>query len=223
MQKYLKTVAFILILVWAVVALKTLEIENKNRIINNVNIKVSDSIYSFNLKETIINTLPKTVPLLITHDKAYSSCSGVVLENTSSQAVVLTAKHCTKQFKRIYADTIMSNKIVSSDKYDLALLIIPYELPGKSIVTLAETDVNEHDPIYIIGYPLLETFLEAGEILMMDRGLRVTHMKAVGGCSGGGVFNTKGDLIGILVEGLGDTRITFIEPLDHIKDFLRVK
>lgn len=223
MQKYLKTVAFILILVWAVVALKTLEIENKNRIIDNINLNTINSLQSNNLKETIISTVKTTVPLFNIGNNAYGSCTGVILENNADKAVILTAKHCIDKKYKIFADTLRSSKNIISDKYDLALIILSHELVGKTSVVLAKEDVKDHTAIYTIGFPMLEVFIDIGETLMYNNdGLLVAHMKVIGGCSGGGVFNTKGDLIGINVRAIDNSRISFFEPLDHIKDFLRV-
>lgn len=145
-------------------------------------------------------------------------CSGVVLKNKSFDSVVITAKHCVDISQGMYVNNIPVKTIIASTKEDLALLIVDGYIPSKYNVKLAENNAVLGDKVYHYGLPKLQEYFIHGKVVMMLLSNHYASMVSIGGCSGGGIFNEKGELVGILWGGT--QMLTIYTPISKINQFL---
>ena len=153
-------------------------------------------------------------------------CSGVILENTDKGAVVLTAKHCLGVVNEIYADNSEIIDAKLSFKYDLALVYTNKKIENKSAIVVSKQDEEYQKIVYLIGYPKLVQFISAGYTLVRTHNNQFAKLDIQHGCSGGGVFNENGELIGIATMGVFNddkkdvASLTIFEPIKNVRDFL---
>lgn len=154
--------------------------------------------------------------------------SGVVIAN----GLVLTAAHVAENYRN--KENIIAIEDLSKTTRDLALMRFTEVFCPCAKLAKYEAKVDER--VIIIGYPYA-----VGQILTEGRsqgiydftgnpefstlGLRlVLTASALPGNSGGGVFvyrDGEWQLVGILVEGVHQSTLTFAVPLQHIKEFLK--
>lgn len=147
-------------------------------------------------------------------------CTGVVLDNRADYSKVLTAKHCVGIFEEMYVEDNAVIKIRTSVDDDLAVLTVQGYISGKKAVVFSPTDAKKHDIVYIFGYPSGDTpYIKIGYINLKSRDWQFAKIESIKGCSGGGVYNVKGELVGILWGGNGDR--TVLEPISDVKNFLK--
>ena len=147
-------------------------------------------------------------------------CSGVLISNKYSLNTILTAKHCIDTFQETYVDGKQVDLILASKNDDLALLLVKGNFTNKKPAKIAKS-INFEEPVHIIGYPDGDIYIDSGTFMIRTKDWEFFNLYARPGCSGGGVFNSKNELVGILWGGLAfeDTAIT--EPLQDIKAFLK--
>jgi serine protease Do len=170
-------------------------------------------------------------------DRTY--CSGVQIKNKQ----ILTAGHCVAvtegRFEgkikvkladgRVFLATVVKSTLKESEEIggsrDAALLQIDEELPNPATVGTSK-DVKVGQQIAIVGnsFGQLEHSFSVGEVSFVGRilgGFRFIQSTAAaaGGNSGGGVYNMKGELIGLLTHGISDS-YTLTSPIDSILDQL---
>ncbi len=163
------------------------------------------------------------------------SGSGVIL---TQDGYIITNNHVVEGGKnlRVYLQdgTEYPATLVGADSYsDLA--VIKIEASGLAAATLGSSgSMTVGEPVYAIGNPLgvLTSSVSQGIISGLDRSITVgshsmtlmqTDAAVNPGNSGGGLFNTKGELIGIVnaksygldVEGIG-----FAIPMDAAKPII---
>jgi V8-like Glu-specific endopeptidase len=188
------------------------------------------------LSSTIDKMRSTSVSLLMTSDKNTGICSGTVIKNTDEESIVLTAKHCMpdkpawiKIFynnkwygETIYAESSASVDYISSKDDDLALLFFNEKIEGKTSVKIAETPLNAHELAKHIGYPEMSEYIASGYIIRKTHKDYYIEMTAIGGCSGGGMYNIDGELIGVLYAGITWTMktTTLFNGLEDINRFL---
>jgi S1-C subfamily serine protease len=126
-------------------------------------------------------------------------------------------------------------KAVSPDQ-DLALLQIVPSIPSKMAATVACTEPELGDPVYVVGNPMgiLVNSVVAGIVSSVQRtygglGLNENPDKMllqvsggiVGGNSGGAVYSSDGQLIGVPVLGHRTNEVLgFAVPLADVRQFL---
>lgn len=154
-------------------------------------------------------------------------CSGVVLMNGLHSSAVLTAKHCIDTYEEVYVENVIVKSIVVSVDDDLALLILYEYIPNKKETVLAINNPSIGDIIYHIGYPSITgEYLRYGNIVRQTNDHMYAEMNIISGCSGGGVWNQNGELIGIVWGGLGvggfhsSKSFAIFEPISDIYKFL---
>jgi S1-C subfamily serine protease len=151
-------------------------------------------------------------------------CSGVMI----APGVLLTAAHCFSQ-----VDTPMEEVIKMDRDVDLMLVKAPQlDCPCAPIAKTSAVD----DIIHAVGFPLMTgvQVLTSGriqEVDMQKTGFMMISAPIIFGNSGGGIFNSDGELIGIAsrvaVYAVGFDGIPHIVPhmgvatnLETIKKFL---
>lgn len=130
--------------------------------------------------------------------KYYRTCTGVVLENQKDFSVVVTAKHCIADDSIIYIEDITAKKVIKHKTRDLALVILDKRIPYKTIVKQPTQKHLLFEQIFYVGFPG-KTFYSQGTTSIQTYTRDAGILTIVSGCSGGGVFNTSGELIGIAI------------------------
>jgi len=146
-------------------------------------------------------------------------CTGVVLKNTEEESVVLTAKHCVSDNQTIYVGDIKSEYYVTATIDDLALVYFGAYLNNKTPVKIAQ-DAKINQSVYHIGYPPSGELISNGYISSITSQNGYTDLYSIGGCSGGGIFDIEGNIVGTLWGG--NKTLTVFEPLNDIKSFLNI-
>ncbi len=173
------------------------------------------------VKTTQIDVVPKmikpylaSVELLTVSGRTY--CSGTIIKNEAGKPMaVLTAHHCIDgQDNGIYISTaydgIIRKMLVVKIKSELDLaLIISQEPMGRNgpYVRFAKKDPKVGEEIWVIGCPSGEPRVVTNGIVSKKQKssdrvrnyLRITA-PAYYGNSGGGIFNKRGQLTGVLTN-----------------------
>lgn len=136
--------------------------------------------------------------------KYYVGCSGIVLENTSGFSVVATAGHCIIDNGNILVEGIPAEKVIKHKTRDLALIILKSYIPYKRAVNKPAKPHLIFGTIYHVGFPSEKILYSQGQTLIQSYEKDVGIIKFVKGCSGGGVFNKDGELVGIAVQTNGN-------------------
>ena len=169
------------------------------------------------------NAITSTVTLFAVNDsRRYTTCTGVVIKNTPTESVVLTAQHCVGMKSAIYVEEFLVSSVGIDPYNDLAYVkvndFIPYKTPAK----LSNYIPVVNDKIIIIGYPDMKLYKARGVIKIETSNEYVARIRVIGGCSGGGTFNERGELIGIVTSNLMGTKTTFIQKLQNLHKFVNV-
>ena len=151
-------------------------------------------------------------------------CTGVLIENSKNYSVTLTAKHCTDVFEEVYIDHELSTHVTSSNDDDLAIVIAP-RIKDKVAIDLAHESTIIGDKVYHLGYPSSGELVSGGKVKRKTRDWQYGDYHTISGCSGGGVFNANGELVGINWGILKwnmftNDGLSIFEPLSDVKRFL---
>lgn len=151
-----------------------------------------------------------------------SICSGVVIKNDAQNIQVITAKHCSDVYEEVYVEGIKIDYSIESSSDDLAILILSSTIPDKSPVQLADRGAKRKEIIYYLGFPNTEVYTRVGVVWLNAIDNSYAFMEIIPGCSGGGVYNEYGELIGIAFASIsGKNKMAIYEPLPDIRKFLR--
>ena len=172
------------------------------------------------VKVIVKKVITQSVSILTLELNGFSSCSGVVLKNTIDESIVLTAKHCVELAEEIYVDNLIVKTIGISLNDDLAFLKLDEFIPYKSPVTLANSNSQRGDWIVGIGYPKNRLFISFGNLTIITSDWQIVQIHMIKGCSGGGIFNKDGELIGILWGSFFDETFGIFERLEDIHKFV---
>lgn len=171
------------------------------------------------LKNAIKNTEKNSVSIM-SFGNGIGRCTGVLIKNDKNGAVILTAKHCVDVYEETYVDGKSVKKIGVSIDDDIAYMVISEPLENKEAVTIAKTPVKKDDTVFIYGYPKGDPFIRLGKVMFSNNDHQLARLEVIPGCSGGGVYNEKGELVGIVWGKLINEKTAFFEPLKDVKRFL---
>jgi S1-C subfamily serine protease len=159
--------------------------------------------------DTLHHALHATVALTV-NSRAY--CTGVVVDvNLKGEVSIITASHCVEGFAAVvmvkfYGEEGENPFVVTRfDKSrDLALLQ-GSPLVAPTAVSLATRRLPLGEDVYLIGHPSGNEYNVTRGIVSkyydgygpMPAHLVQTDAACSGGCSGGGMYNTRGELYGI--------------------------
>ena len=153
--------------------------------------------------------------------------AGTIIKKTNTNMYILTCAHVVQniyginQYGMKMAVTIGYSKTDEKDKIgglivygteiiaydeenDLALLKTSIVDDNLEVVNLAETEPEKGDKVYSIGSPLgLYRTISAGIISNKLEGFYFSDQTTTFGNSGGGLYNAKGELIGIPSNVIG--------------------
>lgn len=192
------------------------------------------------IQETIaFKTIEKSTVNIMGLMPELENCTGVVIENKPNYASVLTCKHCIVPTQETMVENNHIISVIASATQDLALIIVQGYLENKSPAIISNSSIVIGETIYLFGKPGMATNIrEKGTVLRHTETYAFAKLKAIPGCSGGGIFNEKLELVGILwgayKEGredegglfsvpIGGTMISVFEPIEDIHEFLNDK
>ena len=163
---------------------------------------LSKNLYQAEIsQEIILSSIQSTVAYTVEYSKnnenKIGSCSGVVLENTENLAIVITASHCIKPDSQVFIDSIPAIKVAKHETRDLALILLKQRIPLKKTATFPVKPQLLFDKLYYVGMPSNQLFFSQGFTIHQSYGEDIGIFRLIPGCSGGGVYNKKGELIGI--------------------------
>lgn len=150
------------------------------------------------------------------------TCSGVVIKNTPTESIVLTAKHCVTMKSEILVEGLEINTMGISMYTDLAYLKLNQFIPYKTPTKLSNYIPKNGDKIVVVGYPDTELYLNKGTMYIATNKEQLAKVKIIGGCSGGGAFNAKGELVGIMVAHIPIFKTSFLIKLEDIHKFVTI-
>lgn len=177
---------------------------------------------SSSLKEKITNSSVS----IFSVSPGFSSCTGILISENEYAQYVLTAKHCITTSEEVYVEHVKADLYVASTIDDLAIIIISEKLDNKVPVEMAKSSIDIEEQVHHIGfpsgYPDIKSFSASGIVSRKSTDWGIARMKSINGCSGGGIFNDNGELVGVLWGGyrVQNTDITLFEPLEDINNFL---
>jgi len=173
------------------------------------------------IKNLISNIYDSSVSIFSVGKSGSAVCSGVVFRNDKNNTQILTAKHCSDVFEETYVDGLRVSYILSSDNDDLAIFILKEQIPNKKPVRFAKQNQKINTLIYHLGFPELSIYTSVGYIYLNAIDNSFAIMKIIPGCSGGGLFNEDGELIGIGFASIDfGEGLTVYEPIYDIKNFI---
>lgn len=200
--------------------------ENNNLLNNDIELKKRYLTYSNKILHSLLDSFKKTDSQLLLKSSVFvrdytSSGAGTVIKKTENKMYILTCYHVvnnviflneiglalkvtvgyskTDKYNYIAGLMIYGAKVIKFDKNrDLALLevnIVDKELEARPI---AKNEPEKGDTIYSVGNPLgtLRT-ISKGILANKEKGFYLTDNTITFGNSGGGLFNNKGELIGV--------------------------
>ena len=168
--------------------------------------------------------IDQTVSILMFGD-GMGSCSGTVIYEDTKSHYVLTAKHCVNVTEEMYVEHIGVSYIITSVSDDLALLVTENKIPNKKVAVISYWDAFINDEVHHLSYPGAIMYKASGKVTRYTNDHQYLDFQAIGGCSGGGIFNSDGELISVLWGGYRNPKKesplkTVAEPLKDVRSFL---
>jgi S1-C subfamily serine protease len=148
------------------------------------------------------------------------SCSGVVIKEDEKNMYVLTAKHCVELGREMWVENNLVTLAITSTEQDLAYLVVSGHIPNKVPVVLASVNPKIGDKLYHIAYPMWDEYKSEGKLIRISKDWEWSDLASKHGCSGGGIFNEKSELVGILWGGLSSKPVSIYNGLNNINKFL---
>ncbi len=171
----------------------------------------------------IPNAITSSVSIVIIGKRGeLGTCSGVVIKNTPTESIVLTAKHCLVFDGDMYVEALLVNAVGIAYKNDLAYLVINKFIPNKTPVRISNYIPKSKDKIVGIGFPTTELYKARGNIFIQTPIEQYAFIEIKKGCSGGGVFNKHGELIGIMIRHYPGLNIGILVRLEDIHILINI-
>ncbi len=173
------------------------------------------------IKNLILTMYDSSVSIFSIGKSGSAVCSGVIIKNEKNNTQILTAKHCSDVFEETYVDGLRVSYVLSSDNDDLAIFILKEQIPNKKSVRFAKQNQKINTLIYHLGFPELSVYTSVGYIYLNAIDNSFAIMKIIPGCSGGGLFNEDGELIGIGFASIDfGEGLTVYESIYDVKNFI---
>lgn len=173
-------------------------------------------------EESLSQKLEEITVSIMSSGSGTGICSGTIIKESFNTTYVLTAKHCVGVTEDMRVENNKVSIIITSSTDDLAILYVEGKIPNKSVATIGLFDLEVGEIAYHVSYPNFEKYYRSGAMFRYNHDWQFLRFKAIGGCSGGGIFNDKAELVGVLWGGFNYNPITIIEPLKDVIAFLEL-
>ena len=91
-----------------------------------------------------------------------------------------------------------------------------------SPIKLSRYDIHTGDAVFNLGYPGWRELFDCGKVISSSDKYFISSSSVIGGCSGSGVINIYGELVGILWGGyIADDGPSIITHIGKIREFLK--
>lgn len=164
-----------------------------------------------------------TVSVFSMGDGGLGTCSGTIVNEVDGNHHVLTAKHCIQRTDEFFVDYLPAKLIIASVDNDIAYIIVKGKIFGKKPAVIAKDSAYPGEVIHHLGYPEEEYYISSGFVTRWTRQDHFSNLPSRGGCSGGGIFNNKAEMIGVLWGGYDTFKNpkTIYEPVYIMRRFLK--
>ncbi len=167
----------------------------------------------------------QTVSILMFGD-GMGTCSGTIIHEDKKSHYVLTAKHCIDVTEEMYVERTDVLYIMTSVSDDLAVLVTKGKVAGKKVAVISEWKSYIDEEVHHYAYPSGIVYKASGMATRYTNDHQYLNFEAIGGCSGGGIFNSDGELVSVLWGGYRNQKPeaplkTVAEPLEDVKSFLK--
>lgn len=153
------------------------------------------------------------------------TCTGIIIHDDEKTTGILTAQHCVENVDRVIIDKRYDVVSVQASKtIDVAYLVIDNVIMHKNSVKLARYNVSMNQLAYSLSYTSTEEIFNCGRVISIGKKSYVTDKPIKVGCSGSGVINVRGKLIGVIWGGYslnGKEISSIITNIKPIRDFLK--
>jgi len=122
-------------------------------------------------------------------------CSGIILGTN----YVLTAAHGDGEF---YVGGLPAKILKKDSRYDLIHLQTQFTFDKSQHIKFAST-LSPAEPLWIVGCFSGQPVIIRGYVSRLEDEIFWVDAKVIAGFSGGGVFNEKGELVGLYIGGKG--------------------
>ncbi len=174
--------------------------------------------------QEIYKKIQKSSVKIYTVNPDFGFCTGTIIKDDGNEAQTLTCKHCVSLNEETYVENnrVIDIRVSASD--DLAIMTTA-SIPNKEPMVLAKYKALQGYKVYVFGQPgFTKIHSVEGTILRYSEDWGYMNIKVIPGCSGGGVFDEEGKLVGVVWGGLLGDSIGIFEPLDDVKSFInRIK
>jgi len=208
-------------------------------------LSLSATVYAQQLPDSatyeVLQEIKKS--LVVIHLPNKNLGSGVVIKSNEFGSLILTAKHVcdgalrlipdTSEFRYIHFHLVRNNSFVSRKYYgqivkyaiNTDLCLIHTISMSLSTARISKKPIYVGNVLYNYGNPLpIYGLLTKGKFLQHDWSDQMMQYlisnKVAPGSSGSGIFNTDGELVGIVVMVENDTEYGLAVPLAQIRLFL---
>ena len=150
-------------------------------------------------------------------------CSGVVIKENYQFTKVLTCKHCAVSADKVLVEGQEVILTVVSTTEDLAVMIVKGSISNKEPVKFASHNPSTNERIKYVGYPKGRLFQRQSTITKtINKDWYYANLGIIKGCSGGGVFNKRNKLVGIIWgRDYMFSDLSMFEPIEDIEKFLK--
>jgi hypothetical protein len=163
-------------------------------------------------------------------------CTGTVISNTKENTSVLTCKHCIDVDREFTVENQKVKRIVTIPQEDVAYLLMYEPFKNKESAKIATENAKEETKVMMYGQPgYTIKHIKSGEVLYYTDDWGFAKLDVIPGCSGAGLFNAEGELVGVvwgayaegqeerglLLPPKGGNPIGIFEPISDVKKLLR--
>lgn len=175
---------------------------------------------------------------VVVYHEERANCSGTVIRSTSKETLVLTAAHCVVDNNKIaeygYIEDNKNKYKVRiykiNQKKDLALLKTVVPGPILKTAKFASKLPAVGEDVWVVGNPagaidsISKGVVSKIDVHKFETDLMQIDVTAWYGSSGGGIFNTKFELIGVMTrfgpQRGGTTGYMYVVSLSEVLNFL---
>lgn len=214
------TVSIIVIAVCLLFSGNKLKDVNKDTSIENGIRRTQEKILEVSLSEPSYEYLKSVTIYMLRKDTEEDGAvgTGIYLVNQKGYAYILTNRHvcgddavdkCYAVFKegniKLFPVAVSIN-----EKVDLALWRTSEELPEKNPIKGVGTNLKIKDKVYSVGnYLAIPYVYTEGNVSLIMENSTLFNLPCAPGCSGSGVFNKDGYLVGVIYAGFNITPFQF--------------